>query len=329
MTGQPVGATAAPTACVAFTHEAFFYDGDDEFVVGCLAFIREGLEAGDHVVVAVVPEKTEMLRAALGEQAAGVTFIDMAECGRNPARIIQVWRDLVEAAELRGARVRGIGEPIWVGRTDEEMLEAQLHEALLNTAFGDGSSLLLRCPYDVSRLAGDVVSAARATHPAVVDGTGRTASPAYCPDVLVDAAFLEPLPEPVDVEEELRYGPGDLMALRRLVADVAGRYGVRDEAAQGLVLAVREIAVNSIRHGGGAGRLRVWGDRHRVVCELSDSGRISESMVGRLRPHPDIETGRGVWLANQLCDLVQIRTSARGTVVRLHAQRRPVPETVA
>ena len=31
--------------------------------------------------------------------------------------------------------------------------------------------------------------------------------------------------------------------------------------------------------------------------------------------------GRGVWLANQLCDLVQIRSGAAGTVVRLHARR--------
>jgi hypothetical protein len=27
--------------------------------------------------------------------------------------------------------------------------------------------------------------------------------------------------------------------------------------------------------------------------------------------------GRGLWIANQLCDLVQIRSSAAGTVVRM------------
>jgi anti-sigma regulatory factor (Ser/Thr protein kinase) len=29
------------------------------------------------------------------------------------------------------------------------------------------------------------------------------------------------------------------------------------------------------------------------------------------------EGGRGLWLANQLCDLVQIRSGENGTVVRL------------
>jgi hypothetical protein len=31
--------------------------------------------------------------------------------------------------------------------------------------------------------------------------------------------------------------------------------------------------------------------------------------------------GFGVWLANQVCDLVQIRSVAAGTVVRLHMRR--------
>jgi anti-sigma regulatory factor (Ser/Thr protein kinase) len=33
------------------------------------------------------------------------------------------------------------------------------------------------------------------------------------------------------------------------------------------------------------------------------------------------EGGRGLWLVNQLCDLVQLRSSAAGGVVRLHMRR--------
>jgi hypothetical protein len=40
--------------------------------------------------------------------------------------------------------------------------------------------------------------------------------------------------------------------------------------------------------------------------------------VGRTPPSPDQRAGRGLWLANQLCDLVQIRSTEAGTVVRLH-----------
>ena len=41
---------------------------------------------------------------------------------------------------------------------------------------------------------------------------------------------------------------------------------------------------------------------------------------------PPIEQygGRGLWIVNQLCDLVQIRSAPSGTVVRVHVHaRRP------
>jgi hypothetical protein len=40
-----------------------------------------------------------------------------------------------------------------------------------------------------------------------------------------------------------------------------------------------------------------------------------------MRPRDDEPSGRGVWMANQLCDLVQIRTYADGNAVRLHMHR--------
>lgn len=319
---------AGATAGESFVHEAFFYDGDEDFVAGSVEFLSEGLSNGEHVVVLLVPEKIEMLRAALRSQADQVTFIDMAECGRNPARVIQVWADLMEAAALRGSKVRGLGEPIWPGRSDDEIVEGHLHEALLNAAFPADASLLLRCPYDVSRLDPDVVRTAETTHPVLVHDQDRGASRTYAPYDLVTSAFLDPLSGPVEVDEEVDYGPGDLSTLRAIVAGMAVRYGMPHEAVEALVLSVREIAVNSIRHGGGSGRMRAWVERGSLVCELSDAGHIQESMVGRLRPRPDDESGRGIWLANQLCDLVQIRSSSSGTVVRLHVTLPAVREPV-
>jgi hypothetical protein len=37
-----------------------------------------------------------------------------------------------------------------------------------------------------------------------------------------------------------------------------------------------------------------------------------------VQPTPRAESGRGVWITNQLCDLVQIRSGPSGTVVRVH-----------
>jgi anti-sigma regulatory factor (Ser/Thr protein kinase) len=90
------------------------------------------------------------------------------------------------------------------------------------------------------------------------------------------------------------------------------------ERVDDLVLAVNELASNSIHHGGGHGMMRMWREGDALLCEVSDGGRISEPLVGRVHPRPDQWSGRGLWLANQLCDLVQIRSSDAGSVVRLH-----------
>ena len=39
------------------------------------------------------------------------------------------------------------------------------------------------------------------------------------------------------------------------------------------------------------------------------------------QPVLDQPGGRGLWLANQLCDLVQVRTFELGNVVRIHMAR--------
>ena len=85
------------------------------------------------------------------------------------------------------------------------------------------------------------------------------------------------------------------------------------------MLATHEVATNSIRHGGGEGVLRVWHEDHTVVCEVSDRGRMDRPLAGREKPDLDADGGWGLWLANQLCDLVQLRTltDPAGSVVRL------------
>ena len=70
--------------------------------------------------------------------------------------------------------------------------------------------------------------------------------------------------------------------------------------------------------GGGSGTLRCWRDGESLVCEVKDSGHIQAPLIGRRRPQPEACSGRGVWLVNQLCDLVQIRSNPTGSVVRVH-----------
>jgi anti-sigma regulatory factor (Ser/Thr protein kinase) len=106
--------------------------------------------------------------------------------------------------------------------------------------------------------------------------------------------------------------------IRQFVAARAVTAGLSRERAHDLSLAAHEAATNSARHGGGCGTLSIWSNDRAVVCEVRDAGHIIEPLVGRQRPEPFTASGRGVWIVHQLCDLSQVRSSASGTVVRMH-----------
>ena len=295
-----------------FEHEALFYEGVDGFVDGTVPFLREGLEAGEPMLVAVGLEKIARLRAALGPQAEAVEFADMTVLGRNPGRIISAWWDFVEAHPERPTR--GIGEPVWAGRGATELVECQLHESLLNLAFAGVESFRLLCPYDVGSLAESALHEARCSHP-VVDARE---SAHYRGAERLLTPFETTLPSPAAPAASSGFDADSLDEVRSTVAEWAARAGLSCSRTADLVLAVNEAAANSIVHGGGHGVLRTWSENGSLVCEIRDRGRIADPLIGRRRPAPDAMTGRGVWLAHQMCDLVQLRSGADGTVVRFH-----------
>src|SRR5256885_4689146 len=135
-----------------FHHEALFYSGDDDFPLGTLPFILQGLERGEAVLVVERKEKASLLRRGLGEDASGVLFADMDAVGANPARIIPAWQDFVDRHGQSGGRMRGIGEPILAARPGDELVECQRHESLLNVAFAAGRPRRLPWPVRTRQL---------------------------------------------------------------------------------------------------------------------------------------------------------------------------------
>jgi anti-sigma regulatory factor (Ser/Thr protein kinase) len=308
-----VDATPAPAA---FDHEALFYRGDDDFLAGVLPFVREGLERDEAVVVAEPSERLDLLRDALGGEAAAVDFLDMAEIGANPSRIIAVWAAAVDLHTKAGRGLRGVGEPAFYGRREVELLECQLHELLLNEAFDSGPAWRLMCPYDERLLPRAVCRGALRAHPVRSTSEHRLPSTDYALDGHL-AALAERLPRPREGVLSGRYGPGDVPATRRTVAHWARSCGLPDEQVEALQLAASELATNSLRHGGGEGTVAMWTESGAAVVEFSDAGHLRDPLSGRLHPPPEQEGGRGLYLVNQLCDLVQVRTSAQGTTVRV------------
>ena len=297
-----------------FEHQAVFYRGIDELVAAVLPFIQEGIDQAEPVLVALLPDRLAAVEAALGADATRVDFVDMAELGANPACIIPEWRRFLADTDDAGP-VRGVGEPVWAGRRDAEIEEAVFHEALLNLAFDEGPGWRLMCPYDVSALPAEVIEDAVRTHPMAHGLVGQ----AYAGLELAHSRFSSPLtPAPADADM-CEFGPADLAGLRSMVGRLAESAGVRRSALDDLVLAAHELATNSVLHGGGAGLLRSWRQPGAFVVEIADAGLIKDPLVGRDLLHDLAETGRGVWMANQLCDLVQVRSGSAGTVVRLFA----------
>ena len=306
---------APPTE--SFSHEVLLYDGLEEFVARSVAFIREGLREDEPVMVAVPGPKVALLQAALAGDADDVAFVDLAEVGRNPARIIPTWQGFVAGGGDRERPRRGIGEPIWAGRSAAELVECQLHESLLNLAFADTPGFRLLCPYDAGALDPAVVHEARRSHPFVLEEDGRSASAHVRGGDDALAPFEAPLPTPPSRTTVLGFDADMLGDVRACVLRGGEQAGLAEGRARHFVLAVHEVAVNSVYHGGGLGVLRLWSEDDHVVCEVRDRGHIQDPLVGRRLQPPEQLGGRGVFIANQLCDLVQVRSSEDGTVVRL------------
>lgn len=304
----------------AFRHEAFLYSGEDEFLAGTAAFVRDGLDEDAAVLVMASARKVKALRAELGSQAGAVWFGDMEDVGRNPACIIPAWRRFVDEHGPDGRPLRGVGEPVWPGRSAAEVSECHRHETLVNVAFAEPDPWWLLCPYDVGSLDHGVIEDARRNHPFVLEGGRHRRSSEYAgpePSVTLDG----PLPDPPPGASEMVFEAGPLRVVRRFVERHATSAGLGPVRTSDLVFAINEVATNSLRHGGGRGVLRIWQDDAALVCELRDQGRIRHPLVGRQVPGIKQENGRGIWLVNHLCDLVELRSSAAGTIVRLHMRR--------
>ncbi|MDX6649047.1 MAG: hypothetical protein QOJ97_998 [Solirubrobacteraceae bacterium] len=314
----------APTSCshtTGFAHEALLYSGDRGFLEGTVPFVREGLDAGEAVLVAVPAARSALLQGELNGDADRVLFADMAQLGRNPGRIIPAWHDFVDEHTAVGRGIRGIGEPVWPERTESELVECQRHEALLNLAFDGAPPWTLLCPYDTDTLGDAVLAEAYRSHPVMWEGGRRVVSDTYADPREHFPRQDDDLPEPPARPDVMAFGREDVSAVRALVAGHAEAVGLPRGRAADLVLAASEAATNSVLHGGGYGTAAVWREDDAVVCEVRDAGRISDPLAGRRRPSLDAFDGRGLWIVHQLCDLVEVRNLAAGTVVRFRMAR--------
>ncbi|MEV6874526.1 sensor histidine kinase [Amycolatopsis sp. NPDC051128] len=299
-----------------FVHPALFYRDTDEYLAGTVPFIRSGLAAGEPVAVAVPGPNLALLRAELGADADRVRLMDMNTAGRNPGRIIPgVLRAFADTHPEQPVRI--IGEPIWPSRTDDEYPACAQHEALINLAF-TGRDVTILCPYDTQNLTPAVLADAEATHPLLIDAAGERSSTAYNPERIIDG-YNQPLPEPADATE-LTVDATNLAQARFLARTHAQQARLSQDQVADVELVVTELVTNSIDHGGGTGRLRIWTTDGHLVCDVHDQGTLTDPLAGRHPAKPGQHRQRGLLLVNHMSDLVRLHTGPRSTTIRVHFQ---------
>jgi anti-sigma regulatory factor (Ser/Thr protein kinase) len=298
-------------------HLAYFYEDERDYLSYLSAFVTAGLRNAEPVFVAVPGRNAGLVRERLGAESHLLRYCAMAETGRNPARLIPKLRAFLN--EHPGRRLRYISEAVWPGRSDAELREATRHEALMNLAFASAPVSIV-CPYDARRLGPEVVGSARRTHPVLLRN-GRTQTAAsYAGRGVIPAECDFPLPAPPGDAEVIAYETS-LRQVRDLVGSHGAALGMAADRITNLVIAAGEVTANTLRHTSAGGRLWVWHTGGEIICQVEDQGWIADPLAGRQRRSPE-DSGHGLWVVNQVCDLVEIRTSqAAGTAIRLHMRR--------
>ena len=116
----------------------------------------------------------------------------------------------------------------------------------------------------------------------------------------------------------------DLAAVRAVVYRYAMQAGLPESRAIDLVLAVSEVAANTVRHAQSPGSLKIWYDTEEIVCQIQDEGTITDPLAGRRQPSLEAGGGHGLWIVNQVCDAVEMHSDETGTTIRLHMDLPPV-----
>ncbi|WP_119726840.1 sensor histidine kinase [Thermomonospora amylolytica] len=322
-----------------FKHKVLLYRDRERFLAGTVPFIRTGLENGGLATVALPKAETEMLREALGEDAASVQFIDATALYQNPARALAAFDAFVKALGPHRAWVVASQDwdaydwkslpaderAEWVRHS--ETVEWARYEALVNAIFSQADMIGLCC-YNVEIHTPEFISQIKRSHLEITtDGLDIKANPSYTDPrkVIADLDRSQPPAAPWSAES-IRVEPADLHAVRNFVAGHARRWGMAAGPLHNLMVAVTEVATHAFRRADAPITVRTWFGGDHLFCEIADSGRWRpDEFTGWAPPEAASDDEFGLWGVRMLCDSVQVRTGTEGTTVRLRNRIWPNP----
>jgi anti-sigma regulatory factor (Ser/Thr protein kinase) len=319
MDGVTMG-TSSEIETSTLEHPALLHADMDTFLSYLIPFVRASMENREPAFVAVEASSLAALREAVGAEAPGVTWADTREWHPNSSSRLRAFYEYVTEHLADGAtRIRLVGEPVWHEGRPDLIREWTRYESVLNTVLAPFPVSLV-CTYDTSRLDPAIVANARRTHPVVSDGKDAPSRDFLDPAELLRTWNPEPPPPPAWAPSLDR--PADLSTARRFLREQAMKAGVTFERAMDMAMAANEILTNALRYGRGAVALWGWPEDERFLCQIQDEGPgIADPMAGYVPPAEAMDAGRGLWLARQLVDLLQIVPNSTGTTVRLQVGR--------
>jgi anti-sigma regulatory factor (Ser/Thr protein kinase) len=295
----------------ALRHGAFVYESRDAYVDHTVAFLREGLEAGEGAVVGDARGGLAVMREALGADADRVTFCDLGSTYSRPARTLAAYYGLFLGELQKAPSVRAVAE-VQLGPTADDFLQWAGYEAMTNMAYSH-LPVWVVCTYNANGLPDPVLEAVWRTHPEVLTDGAHASHEFEDPREVVRAVTPEPSPLP-----DLRsFSVGDdLEAFRELLARELAVEMVPEPKALEVLVAGTEIAANALQHGGGIAQVRVGRAEGRFICEVVDRGNgFDDPLAGYLVPREG--SGSGLWIARQLAWRVEFSRSSHGFTVRI------------
>lgn len=293
-------------------HNAFVYQSQDEYVARSVAFLREGLEAGEGAIVANTRPGLAVMHEALGSDAAQVTFVDVSSAYTRPARTLAAYHQVFAAQLQETASLRAVADvqfgpdpgewDLWVG-----------FEAVLNRSFGHLPAWVW-CTYNANGLPDPMLEGVWRTHPEVLaDNTWNKSAHYQDPNRLLRR--ITPEPAPLSGLRSITFGRDPEEFRERLARELVAE-GVTEAKALDMLVAATEFFTNAIHHGGGVEEVRVGRAEGRFVCEVVDRGSgFDDPGAGYLAPREGV--GRGLWVARQLTWRIEFFDSPQGFTSRI------------
>jgi len=312
------GAPAHRPAEAGIFHVAALVRSDEELSGAAARWTREGIDAGDLVVIGGTPSFQQAVAEDFGD-VDRVWFDDRVRPNgrRGPDALAAVLAMSEQALQNGSGRLRVLAQ---VDQPDDGRVVREF--ACLESAANlmpIAAPTATLCIYDERRLPQELMRTAAATHPGLFTVDGVRPS-----DAFVDPhEFVRGLPVPREPLQDtvplLAVDDASSLAdLRHALGAELVRTVDDADRREDLHLAISEMAANAFRHGGRPVGARLWASADRLVCTISDGGRGVDPLRGYWPAHgQDLSRGgMGLWLARKLCDHVDLMSDS-GTTVRL------------